>query len=220
MAEDKNYAFKMPDRLITTVDLARITRELKLLDDWLNQAAIRAGGQEVKAPKTSATLDEIAASNGVSLLDASNRKQLIVVLETFAKSAPKIHMSFPVEPSPNFLAKMIVWLRANINPVILMDVGLQPALAAGCSVRTSNKYFDMSLRNRFVDSRSYLVNAIEEFSKNTATSEEPATSAQPVVADTNPVATEVTETVPAQPIAATNEQPSAPAVQPTQEAKA
>lgn len=178
MTEDKNYAFKMPDRLITTVDLNRVIRELKILDDWLNQAAIRSGGQEVKAPKTSATLDEIASTNGVSLLDAGQREQLISVLETFSKTAPRIHMSFPVEASPNFLAKMIVWLRSNINPIILIDVGLQPALAAGCSVRTPNKYFDMSLRNRFVDSRNFLVKAIEEFANQSSPSTKPAVVTQ------------------------------------------
>lgn len=153
--------FKLPDRLVTSVDLMRTLRELKTLDDWLNQASIRSGGQKVTAPKTSATLEELATKNGVSLLESTHRQGLINLLDSFAVNAPKIHMSFAVEPSAVFLNRMIVWLRVNVNPIVLLDVGLQPALAAGCSVRTSNKFFDMSLRNRFTDSRHFLVEAIE-----------------------------------------------------------
>lgn len=157
----KSPTFKLPDRLVTSVDLMRTIRELKALDDWLNQAAIRSGGGQVTPPKTSATLDEVSATNRVSLLDSSQRTQLIKLLESFATKAPRIHISFAVEPSVSFLGKVVVWMRANISPIILLDVGLQPALAAGCSVRTTNKFFDMSLRNRFVDSRHFLVDAID-----------------------------------------------------------
>lgn len=159
--QQNTTTFKLPDRLVTSVDLMRTIRELKKLDDWLNQASIRSGGVQVNAPKTSATLDEIALGNAVSLLDSVQRQQLIKILDSFAISAPKIHMSFAVEPSANFLLRMISWLRTNVNPIILLDVGLQPALTAGCSVRTTNKFFDMSLRNRFADSRHFLVESIE-----------------------------------------------------------
>ncbi len=186
MGEDKNTGFRLPERLITMVDLNRTLRELKYLDDWLKQASIRAGGTEVKAPKTSATLDAVASLNGISLLDENQRDQLINLLEGFSHSAPKIHMSFAVEPSAFFLNKVVVWLRANINPIILIEVGLQPALAAGCSVRTQNKLFDMSLKHRFVYSRQFLIKSIEEIVGNqpqstpiTSQSEVPVTDASP-----------------------------------------
>lgn len=162
----KINSLKLPDRLVTAVDLMRTIRELKMLDDWLNQAAIRSGGAQVAPPKTSSTLEEMSSLNGVSLLEPSHRNQLIKALESFALSVPKIHMAFAVEPSANFLSKMIVWLRTNIHPLIVMEVGLQPALTAGCSVRTSNKLFDMSLRSRFVDSRHFLAESIEEITAN------------------------------------------------------
>ena len=159
----QNSSIKLPDRLVTSVDLSRVARELKQLDDWLTQANLRSGGQPVNAPKTSATLEELASINNVSLLEKAHREQLINVLSAFIEHAPKIHMSFAVEPSANFLNKMIVWLRKNVNPVVLLEVGLQPTITAGCSVRTTNKVFDMSLRNRFVDSRPMLVKSIAKF---------------------------------------------------------
>lgn len=160
--DKKTPALKLPERLVTSVELARVFRELRILDDWLNQANLRSGGKEVKAPKTSATLEELATMNGVSLLDPKHRESLVQVMTVFVDTAPRIKMSFAVEPSASFLKRMIVWLRANISPVILLEVGLQPTLAAGCTVRTNNKFFDMSLRNRFTDNRSLLVQSIAQ----------------------------------------------------------
>lgn len=158
--DKKQSGIKLPVRLVSTVDLARIIRELKNLDDWLNQATLRSSGQPVSPPKTSVTLEEVASVNGVSLLEPLHREKLINVLSAFNDHAPKIHMSFAVEPSAPFLNRMIVWLRDNINPIILLDVGLQPTLAAGCTVRTRNKLFDLSLRNHFIENRHLLVESI------------------------------------------------------------
>ncbi len=169
MTEHKNQdqeVFKLPHRLVSSVDLARVTRELKLLDDWFNQNEIRDAGKQANPPKTSTTLEELASSNGVSVLDKSQRSQLIGLLDNFIVNAPKIHIAFAVEPSVRFLNEMIIWLRSHINPVILLEVGLQPALAAGCSVRTTNKLFDMSLRNHFRDSRHLLYQSIKEFGQD------------------------------------------------------
>lgn len=157
--DKKTATIKLPERLVSWVDLSRVTRELKNLDDWLNQAKLR-GGQAVSTPKTTSTLEELAAVNTISLLDKSHRKKLLELLEAFSKQAPKIHMSFAVEPSAVFLNRMIIWLRANISPLILLEIGLQPTIVAGCTVRTRNKLFDMSLRNRFYDQRLELVKSI------------------------------------------------------------
>lgn len=163
--EDKKspQTIVLPERLVTAVDFARVSRELKMLDDWLNQASLRETGKAVTAPKTSATLEELALANKISLLEPAQRQQLMEALKAFGDQAPKIHMSFAVEPSAAFLNRMIVWLRTNVSPLILLDVGLQPTLAAGCTVRTVNKIFDMSLRNRFVESRPLLVQNIAKF---------------------------------------------------------
>lgn len=158
--QTQNQGIKLPERLIGSVELSRVIRELKLLDDWMNQAAIRTPGQPMKIPKASQSLEDIAAMNNVSLLDPQQRVQLIELLQAFLVHAPRIHMSFAVEPTAKFTTEVIGWLRANVHPLVLLEIGLQPNLAAGCMVRTTNKYFDMSLRNRFKDNRHLLVEKI------------------------------------------------------------
>lgn len=202
MSSETNTAqIKLPERLVSSVDLSRTMRELKAVDDWLNQAALRGSGQAVTIPKTSTTLEELATLNGISLLDKAHREQLLAVLSAFSEHAPRIHMSFAVEPSAPFTRRMITWMRTSVNPVILLEIGLQPTLAAGCTVRTTNKLFDLSLRHRFTDSRLMLVESIAK-----STVDAPKT---PVVSATAAPAPEVTPpATPTPPAAAAPAQPA------------
>lgn len=181
---------KLPERVVGSVDLSRAIRELRAIDDWLNQAAIRGSGQAVSVPKTSRTLEEIATQNGVSLLDKKQRQQLIQVLDAFFVQAPRIHMSFAVEPTAPFTKTMVVWMRANISAVILLEIGLQPSLAAGCTVRTTNKLFDMSLRHRFTERRLELIQSITEATVDTKV--DPGQVASAGTSDTRTPATKET----------------------------
>lgn len=150
----------LPERLISSTDLNRAIRELKDLDDWLAQVAIRKSGKAITPPKTTPTLEELATVNKFSLLKMEDREQMLKLLNILSATAPRIHMSFAVEPSAVFTRTIIAWLRSNISPLLLLEIGLQPTLAAGCMVRTTNKMFDMSLRHRFFENRSILVEKI------------------------------------------------------------
>ena len=71
-----------------------------------------------------------------------------------------MHISFSSEPTPIFLERLLSWIRREINPLVLLTIGLQPAIGAGCIVRTTNKYFDLSLRQTFIDKRKLLLEQI------------------------------------------------------------
>src|SRR5258708_21999925 len=105
-------------------------------------------------------LDELASGNGLNLLDEATRKYLVVFLEDITAHAPVIHISFAADPSSAFLQKLVLWFRQNIHPSILIRVGLQPNIAAGCVLRTTNKYFDLSLRKTLLQHQAELVTAI------------------------------------------------------------
>ncbi len=62
------------------------------------------------------------------------------------------------------MTKLVVWLRANIHPQILVHLGLQPSIAAGCVVRTANKQFDFSLSEAFEKQRELLIASLKETS--------------------------------------------------------
>jgi F0F1-type ATP synthase delta subunit len=151
---------ELPTLVFGPIEVRRLSRELEALEDYIEQAEIREKGKQPPLPKTSRLLDALAANNNLNLLVADSRTILKKFLVDVDTKAPVIHVSFATDPSSAFAAKIVAWLRTNIHPHALLHLGLQPSIAAGCIVRTSNKSFDFSLRNRFHDQRQVLLDAI------------------------------------------------------------
>lgn len=155
-APELSAVLVFPENLISSIDMSRTARELAALDESLYQANVREPGQSVKLARSSRILEDLAAANNISLLDTEQRGELLATMKGLIASAPRIHISFAVEPSAKFSQRMVIWLRQNIHPRLLLEIGLQPTLAVGCVVRTNNKVFDMSLRHRFKEQRHLL----------------------------------------------------------------
>lgn len=164
---------QLPVLVFGRIEVRRLERELDALEAFMRQTALRDPGKQAALPRVSRLLDALATENHLNLLQPADRKQLETFLQHIEQAAPTIHISFAVDPSSAFTAKIVTWLRANIAPDILLEVGLQPTIAAGCIVRTTNKIFDMSLRERFADARGLLLEALEE-----STARVPATPAE------------------------------------------
>lgn len=156
----KSKKFALPVTVATPVDLGRIQRELAEIDEALLQLGIREPGSKVKMPKTSRLLDQLIELNDLNLLQEKDRQMVKEALETVRTKAVVIHMSFAADPSANFMEKLMTWLRKEIDPYLLVTVGLQPNIGAGCIVRTTNKYFDLSIRQDFLSKRDLLLQSI------------------------------------------------------------
>ena len=153
--------FVLPALVVGPGDVNRVLLELEQLEEFLRAAALRKGGEGVKLPKTSRTLERLAELNDANLLQLADRQHLQAFLKSLQEHAPVLHISFASEPSAAFTAKIIEWLRANISKYVLVQVGMQPSIAAGCIVRTTNKSFDFSLRKNLDKSRSLLTDALK-----------------------------------------------------------
>jgi F0F1-type ATP synthase delta subunit len=152
---------KLPAIVISQSDISRLLRELNGLDDFFVGANARVSGTKMQLPKISRQMDQLARDNHVNLLDDKERQNLNAALKVIENKAPKMHISFAVEPSPKALEKILVWLRQNVDPQVLLQVGLQPSIAAGCMLRTTNKIFDMSLRSNLKKQTPYLTQLIQ-----------------------------------------------------------
>jgi F0F1-type ATP synthase delta subunit len=153
---------RLPILVFGIVEVRRLKRELESLEEYMSQSELRTAGKQAALPRVSRLLDALATENHMNLLQPEHRAVLQKFLVTTEKDAPLLHISFAADPSSAFTAKMVKWLRANIAPDALMEVGLQPTIAAGCIVRTTNKVFDMSLRSRFADADGLLMQALEK----------------------------------------------------------
>lgn len=150
----------LPTLIFGIVEVRRLQRELESLDDFLRSMAVRRQ-TKFEMPRVSRILDALATENNLDLLKGAHRSQLMEFLIGVVTSAPNIHISFAADPSSAFTAKIVGWLRANVNALALVDVGLQPNIAAGCVVRTNNKVFDLSLRQHFADNKDLLIAAMQ-----------------------------------------------------------
>ena len=178
----------LPIAVVSPTDIARLVRETENLDEFFRQSAIRDGGTPQSAPRYSRLLDELVVANSMNLLQADHRAILLELLHGLANSAPILHISFSVDPPGPYVQKIVNWLRQNIHPNILVRVGLQPNIGAGCVVRTANKSFDFSLR-RFFDSKHEFFmqklhevvseNIAEQPTAEVAEIDQPVTSPQP-----------------------------------------
>jgi len=149
-------ALNLSLQVVTPADIARLQREVNKLDDYFVSAAARRAGDGKTLPQLTTSLTQLSEKNKMNLLDEADRKQLAKDLEEIMAKAPVLHISFAGEPSTEALEKILAWLRDNIDPLVLLRVGLQPAIAAGCVLRTPNKIFDMSVRASLVRSEPLL----------------------------------------------------------------
>ncbi|MBI2588875.1 hypothetical protein HYW35_01540 [Candidatus Saccharibacteria bacterium] len=147
----------LPSAVVSVGDLNRLSRELSSLNDFFLSAAARKAGA-APPPRVTRILNSLATeTNKYNLLDAKQRQNLAQELKTIQAIAPVMHISFASEPSPQAIERILVWLRTNIHPYALLQVGLQPTIAAGCVLRTTNQVFDMSLRSYLDRQKDYLV---------------------------------------------------------------
>lgn len=157
----------LPMEIISRTHLSRCLREIEKVDDYFHQASIR-GSSNQELPDVSRELDGLMSANGLNLLQADDRDKMKSFLARLKSKAPVVHMSFPSEAGSAFLGKLLVWYRREAHPYTVLHVGLQPELAAGCTVRTTNKQYDFSFRKRFEKSKSKLIEQLEVTGKQLA----------------------------------------------------
>jgi F0F1-type ATP synthase delta subunit len=145
----------IPPQVIGLTDISQLLRELDQINEVMLQLKLRQD-TNVKLPTITSLMNDLITANELNLLQEADRTALHQFLTAIKKQAPSLHMSFSSDPSQVFLGKLVTWLRQEINPYTLVTVGLQPNIGAGCTLRTLNKYFDLSLKESLNKHRSSL----------------------------------------------------------------
>ncbi len=162
MVPEETASLVLPLTVVTVGDVTRLEWDLNATDDFLAQAAARTGGQKIQLPRLTRHLEALAKQNNCNLLKLEDRQRLNRMLKQLQLRAPVVHISFATDPPVSFMHKLIKWFRANIHSDVLLQVGLQPGIAAGCTVRTTNLYFDLSLRKHLFYNRRILLDKIRD----------------------------------------------------------
>lgn len=151
----------LPVAVVSPGDVSRLKRELEALENDLEQLRLRTSSPIAKLPRSSRVLEEFAATNRLNLLLPDDRQRMAAYLANVAAHAPVAHISFAAEASRKFTTEIVLWFRQNIHRELLLNIGLEPNLAAGCLLRTTNKQFDMSLRAHFAKQAGLLAEKLK-----------------------------------------------------------
>ncbi len=155
--------FVLPLSVVSKLDISRLVNEFERIDDELTTAAVRArvDSSQATPPVLSTALTDFLNQNQLRPSSSHDRTELIKQLHLLKDNAPVIHMTFAVEADGESLQQLAQWLRAQIHPQAVIDVGLQPALIAGVYLRTPNRVQDLSLREALRGGHQLLVNDLE-----------------------------------------------------------
>lgn len=192
-------SLKLPLSIMTKPDLHRLIREVEALDSYIHQNSIR-GQKSAALPRLTSSLEALLSDNGMDVMDDKVRTELRKVLSLLVTTAPVVHMSFAIEPSSFMTQKIVSWFRSEVHPALMLHTGVQPTIAAGCVLRTSNKFFDFSLRQHLRASQSLLMESIRTHvdegmsvtGVNGVVAQSVASTGQPTAAEATVVSTERT----------------------------
>ena len=173
MAPKPGATMVLPLIVTSQVDVGRLIREAEALDNFLMQYDLKGQTDKAQLPKTTFVMDATVDANKLNLLVPADRQQLMAFLQTTREHAPVLHISFGANPAPAFIEKLMTWLRREIHPLLLITIGLQPNIGAGCLIRSTNKYYDFSLQQNFSKNRDLLMESVRAVTKMT----EPAVAA-------------------------------------------
>ena len=157
MEPKKAREFKLPVSVVTQYDVSKLLLDLENVEDFFLQVKVRRAGNAVNLPAISPQMEDVVRQNDLNLLQASDRERLKFILMTIHTKSPIIHMSFSVSPSQKFLEKIISWMRNYVSEIVILQIGLQPNMGAVFTMRTTNKFFDFSLRQHLNQKRDLLI---------------------------------------------------------------
>ena len=142
----------LPVQIVGKPDIVRLQREIEqLLNDLLaNEISSKEIGQGRVIPGMSQSLSLVLSVNSMTA-NKAGLEELQENLELLTDQAPSIRIAFAREPIGPAKEKVITWLRSNLGSNLLIQIGIQPAIAGGVVVQTKKSRFDLSLRKRIID---------------------------------------------------------------------
>jgi F0F1-type ATP synthase delta subunit len=155
--------FVLPLSVLSKVDVSRLVNELERVDNEQTQATVREKVASTAHPELmiSRQFADFLNENKLTIATSQERAALLKQLRLLKEHIPVIHMTFAVNADRDSLAKLTQWLRTSISAQAVIEVGLQPALIAGVSVRTPNHIHDLSMREVIKKNHGLLVKELE-----------------------------------------------------------
>ncbi len=146
-------ALKLPNSIGGKRDLILATRQVEqILNDRLqDEVRERFGAKKVGTKAGQQMLGELLETNKLKD-DTQSLKQLLQQLEGIRQHSPQIRISFAQEPDQDLYKRIVAWFRTEIDPGVLVQIGVQPAIGAGFILKSPMRRYDFSLKTKILSS--------------------------------------------------------------------
>ncbi len=163
MSQPQSAQFVLPEQVVTRADFLHLINQLEQLDADLTTASVQArvGAKTTQPPTVSPLVEAFVSTNQLDIRDSTARTQLITRLRSLKDTLPVVHMTFATRADQHSLQTLVAWLRQSIHPMSVVTVGLQPELISGVYIRTANRVYDLSVRQKLSEGRHLLNEAVE-----------------------------------------------------------
>lgn len=153
-------SFALPDSIITTEMLSAVRYELARELEWRKQAAVKALVTK-KAPKGEEVPTRSLETQGV--IDAwvgggdATEEDVTDLAKYLADFRPvTVHVILAALPNRDQSAKLVSWFRKNCRQDLLVSFTADRTIGGGVVVRTPNRVFDLSFREKLSAGRSHI----------------------------------------------------------------
>lgn len=159
-----NFAnFQLPLSVLSRRDVSHLAGELEQIDNEVTTARVRAktGVNQVPQVTLSQPLIDFLMLNQFEIKTERARAELIKHLHILKENVPVMHLTFATTADQESIRELTAWLRSEIHPQSVIEVGLQPSLIAGVCVRTPNRVHDFSMRAVLQSGRAVIKKDLE-----------------------------------------------------------
>lgn len=147
-------AFNLPSDITTPQIFEAVQFELERLRDWLSDSVVKrkVGAKPVHEPSCSPETKQLLDS---WLGDkAPSASLLTALIEELKKMKPvTVHIVMAALPGDDLKQKLVAWFRTNCRPDALIGFSADRTIGGGIIVRTPNRIFDYSFRERLAKGR-------------------------------------------------------------------
>ncbi len=148
-------AFNLPSDITTPQVFEAVQFELERLRDWLSDSAVKrkVGAKPLHEPSCSPETKQLLGSWLGDKAPSAN--QLTALIEELRKLKPvTVHIVLAALPGDDLKQRLVGWFRTNCLPDVLVGFSADRTIGGGIIVRTPNRIFDYSFRERLAQGRA------------------------------------------------------------------
>lgn len=133
---------KLPNSLYSADQVLAVAEELHQYGRTLKPSA-RSRKESELSPEAAAMLETLPKADRDQVAEIEALRE---ALEQLASTAPAVTLVVAAPPSQALKQELTGWLRTNVRPKLLVNFHVDPEIAGGVVIRSTNHIYDCSFR--------------------------------------------------------------------------